>query len=155
MGIALDTVNGKVYWSDFAGGKVQRRNIDGSGPVEDLVTGEPGWVGRIAVDPANNALYWTQWTAGRIIKADLNGQNRQQLVTGLINPDGLRLKDNQLYFTEEGTERVKRIDLETSRIEVICATSTGPTGIAIDTASNRVFYNNRNMYWTEEGSWRI
>ena len=41
-GIALDTLNGKIYWANwftnFQGSKIQRANLDGSN-VEDLVTG--------------------------------------------------------------------------------------------------------------------
>ena len=39
-GIAVDGVGGKIYWTDFNAGKIQRANLDGTG-VEDLVTAIP------------------------------------------------------------------------------------------------------------------
>jgi sugar lactone lactonase YvrE len=36
--IALDIVNGKMYWVDYHADKIQRANLDGSS-VEDVVSG--------------------------------------------------------------------------------------------------------------------
>ena len=36
--LAVDAAGGKLYWTDWLTGKVQRANLDGS-RVEDLVTG--------------------------------------------------------------------------------------------------------------------
>jgi hypothetical protein len=39
--IALDVAGGKVYWTDWTNGKIQRANLGGSN-VEDLVTAADG-----------------------------------------------------------------------------------------------------------------
>ena len=36
-GAAQDVASGKMYWTDFGTGKIQRANLDGS-QVEDLIT---------------------------------------------------------------------------------------------------------------------
>ena len=39
QGLALDLAAGKLYWAEFHDGTIRRANLDGSGPVEDVVTG--------------------------------------------------------------------------------------------------------------------
>ena len=60
--------NGKLYWSDREGMRVQRCNLDGSNIETLVVTGDPAankgdqarWCVGIAVDAARGHVYWTQ-----------------------------------------------------------------------------------------------
>ena len=55
-GVALDTTSGRIYWVDAATKKVQRRNLDGTGGVEDLITaGLTNSLNGIALGPASVA----------------------------------------------------------------------------------------------------
>ena len=47
-GIALDTVAGKIYWTDYADNDIKRSNLDGTG-LETLATGLSSPIG-IALD---------------------------------------------------------------------------------------------------------
>ena len=37
-GIAVDIQGGKVYWTDTGTDSIQRKNLDGTGSVDDLIT---------------------------------------------------------------------------------------------------------------------
>ena len=87
LDLALDTTNGKLYLSN-AWGKIQRMNFNGSNYEPNLITGleSPGGIG---VDTAGGKLYWTE--KGRIRCADLNGENIQEIVTGIGTPADVAL----------------------------------------------------------------
>ena len=78
-GIALDTTGSKVYITN-AYGKVQRMNLDGSSYQPNLIT-ELQSPMDLAVDSAGRKVYWTE--GGSLRRADFNGENVQDVVTGL------------------------------------------------------------------------
>ena len=86
-GIAVDSVNGKIYLTN-AWGKVQRLNLNGSNFQPNLITGLKS-LGEITVDVANAKLYWSEKDSIR--RANLNGGNIQDVVTGLGTPTGVVL----------------------------------------------------------------
>ena len=66
--LKLDQKNGKLYWSDREGMRIQRSNLDGS-RVETLIEAAQGddarwdagnWCVGIAVDVQGGKIYWTQ-----------------------------------------------------------------------------------------------
>jgi hypothetical protein len=102
--IALDLVNGKVYWIQNGGSipcdtgcaRIRRANLDGSGQ-EDVVVFEnqpdfdaSEFFRGLAVDPDEGKIYWSvggfcpiEEFTGRIQRADLDGDNVENVVTGL------------------------------------------------------------------------
>ena len=78
-GMALDTVNRKLYLTN-AWGKLQRMNLDGSNFQPNLITGLKA-PGQVAVDRVGGKLYWTE--KGKLRRADLNGENIEDVITGL------------------------------------------------------------------------
>ena len=78
-GMALDAVNRKLYLTN-TWGKLQHMNLDGSNFQPDFITGleDPG---QVVVDVIDGKLYWTE--QGKLRRADLNGENIQDVVTGL------------------------------------------------------------------------
>ena len=86
-GIAVDSVNGKIYLTN-AWGKVQRFNLNGSNFQPNLITGLKS-LGEITVDVPGAKLYWTEKDSIR--RANLNGGNIQGIATGLGTPTGVVL----------------------------------------------------------------
>ena len=86
-GLALDTANKKLYLTN-AYGKVQRLNVDGSNFQPNLITDLDAPEG-VSVDVAGRKIYWTE--QGNIRRADLNGENIEDVVTGLGAPAGIVL----------------------------------------------------------------
>ena len=86
-GLALDTVNRKLYLTN-AWGKVQRLNIDGSNFQSNLITGLDA-PKEVSVDMAGRKIYWTEQDS--IWRANFNGENIEDVVTGLGVPAGIVL----------------------------------------------------------------
>ena len=86
-GITVDSVNGKIYLTN-GWGKIQRLNLDGSNFQPNLITGLQS-PREITVDVVDAKLYWTEQR--RIRRANLNGENIQDVVTGLGAPTGVTL----------------------------------------------------------------
>lgn len=90
-GMAIDTVNDKLYIADFDAGKILVADTDGS-DLKDFRTGigEPD---AVAIDYQNNRLYWD--TGNGIRRADLDNDDLTQFeefVTGQANdPEGIAI----------------------------------------------------------------
>ena len=150
QGLALDTVNGKLYLTSSRG-KVQRMNLNGSSFQADLVVNLDAPRG-IAVDAAGAKVYWTEQTgnnSGSIRRANLNGSN-VQLVRDLTSaPQGLALDtaNGKLYLTNSWG-KVQRMNLNGSDFQPnLIVNLNAPRGIAVHIAG-------RKVYWTERGSIR-
>ncbi len=124
--LQLDEVNGKLYWADREGMRIQRVNLDGTGleTIVEIATGEEArldaanWAVGMAVDPEGGHFYWTQKGGdnegvGVIRRARIDmpaGQtaaNRSDIETlfaGLPEPIDLALDlpNRVLYWTDRG-----------------------------------------------------
>lgn len=124
--LKLDGKNGKLYWADREGMRIQRANVDGSN-VETLVETGRGdidrwdqtrWCVGMAVDVAGGKIYWTQKGGddagvGRILRANIEIPKGQQaasrrdievLFDGLPEPIDLDLDLTKrlIYWTDRG-----------------------------------------------------
>ena len=85
--IALDAIDGKVYWTDYAFDVVRRANLDGT-DVEDLyVVGANLNPGGIALDRAEGRVYWGQDITSsphtaKIMRMNLDGSNPEDVADG-------------------------------------------------------------------------
>jgi PKD repeat protein len=84
-GIAIDSDNGKIYWT--GGDAIHRCNLDGTG-VETIVDDADSPRG-IAVDPELGKIYWGE--DGRIREANLDGTGVGTILDGLGQVIGLDL----------------------------------------------------------------
>lgn len=91
-GIAVDSIAGKIYWTDTGLGKIQRANLDGT-DVEDLVTTSVVEPVRIALDTRIGKMHWTERSPGDFLisRANLDGSEVEFLITGLSSPSGIAL----------------------------------------------------------------
>jgi sugar lactone lactonase YvrE len=124
--LKFDKKNGKLYWSDREGMRIQRASLDGS-HVETLIETGHGaddrwdsknWCVGIALDVPRGKIYWTQKGdddagVGRILRANLEipkGQDAahrrdiEVLFDGLPEPIDLDLDltRRQIYWTDRG-----------------------------------------------------
>lgn len=91
-GIALDTINNKLYITDLDADKILVANADGS-DLHDFRTGAGDPTG-IAIDYENEMIYWD--TAEGIRRADMNNASLTQMedfVTGqgALDPEGVSI----------------------------------------------------------------
>ena len=140
-GLAVDPVNGKLYWSTSITaieGEILRANLDGTN-VETVVTGasKPS---RIALHVAAGKIYWTDFVLDVVRRADLDGSNIEDLyvVGANLNPGGiaLDLAEGKIYWgqavsTSPHVGKIMRMNLNgTSPEDVI----TGNFGLIGDIA---------------------
>ena len=86
-GLALDSVNGKIYLTN-SWGKIQRLNLDSSNFQPNFIRGLKSPKG-ITVDAVNRQLYWIE--KGSIRRANLNSKDIKIVATELGTPTGIVL----------------------------------------------------------------
>lgn len=148
LGLEVDSEAGHVYWID-QDDNILRANVDGSSqttlfsvtrPPEFGVSGA-GSVG-LALDTVNDYLFVTTQNSGTIVRANLDGSARQEIVTGLTNPQDMFIDstNSRLYFTSLD-ETVRFSDLDGNGLTTVISSTDlrSPGGLAFDAASNRFF----------------
>jgi len=148
-GIVLDIPSGHLYFTTAGGTKVRRANLDGSNETA-LVATDTSAAGGIVLDLVNRNMYWADSSQAIIKRAGMeipSGQtpmNRTDvtdIVTGLTNPNWVAcdpIKD-KLYWTDTGTDKIQRSNLDGSNQEDILATGLlTPLGLALITSSDKL-----------------
>ena len=137
--LALDTVNNKLYISDYDNSAIYRCDADGSNLIT-FRSGLPGPDG-LAIDYENNMLYWD--TDDGIQRSKLNVANvndAENFVTGQANdPEGVSIDavNKKLYWTNYDGG-LWSINLDgTAKTELIADVEGGST-LVID---NRVYFD--------------
>src|SRR5262249_55670941 len=125
FGLALDTVDGKVYWTSnpnqlggFEG--IGRANLDGSSP-ENLLATSTTTTGGIALDLPAGKIFWTDPWPGDIRVANLDGSSAQTLINGLAQPRGIALDlvNGKMYWTDYTAGDVRRANLDGTAAQVV------------------------------------
>ena len=143
VGLEVDPVNGKVYWSDARTGGLRRADLDGTGK-EYVVTGIAGITG-IAVDAARGAVYWGNTGEGTIQKLDLVSMNVTDVASGLTGPTDVAVDPTTgtIYWIDNSTTdgRIERLQ-PAGAVEELIVGLTMPFGLALDPAAGL-------MYWSD------
>ncbi|XP_072034176.1 low-density lipoprotein receptor-related protein 4-like [Amphiura filiformis] len=149
-GLAVDWFTHKLYWTEAGADHIEVSNLDGS-MRSILLWKHLDRPRDIIVDPLSGYMYWTDW--GQIPKiecAGMDGSNRHILVTDdLTWPNGLALdvtKEGEkmdvhfLYWTDAGTKKIERFNLDTHHRMAILNDVNHPFGLIV--SGNRI-------YWTD------
>lgn len=94
--LAIDGVNGKIYYATSGGTSIRRIDDNGANDVQIIAAVDAGGpVTGLDIDVANNKIYWAVFSqaSGRIKQANLDGSNPTDLLTGLNEPVGIVLTD--------------------------------------------------------------
>src|SRR5436309_2071651 len=67
------TATDRIYWTNFATGKIRVGNLNGSGTPRDLFATTESEPTGVALDPAAGKIYWTNQASGKIRVGNLNG----------------------------------------------------------------------------------
>ena len=139
-GMAIDTVNDKLYISDYEAGKILVAELDGSN-LHDFRTniGDPD---AVAIDYENNQIYWD--TSDGIRRANLDDEDLGQFedfVTGQANdPEGISIDPvNRIVYWNNYDGGVWRKKLDgTGELEIIPG---GQGGGSILVVGDRIFFD--------------
>jgi PKD repeat protein len=138
-GTTFDTLNGKLYISDYDAGTISRCNLDGSGQ-EVFRSGIDG-PNALSIDYVENKLYWD--TSNGIQRGDLSNTDVSQLedfVTGQANdPDGICIDPvGRAIFWVNYNGGVWKKNLDgTGEAEIIPLVEGG----SLIVANNRIFFD--------------
>ncbi len=88
-GLAIDAVNGKVYWSTSTSqfkGEILRANLDGTGQEVVVTSNDPEFKpNKLALDIAGGKLYWTDYVVDIVRRANIDGSGIQNLYVPPFN----------------------------------------------------------------------
>lgn len=131
--ISLDVAAGKMYWTNFGKGKIQRADMVVGALPENVLDGLHGPSG-LAVDTDSAKIFWTEMNIGQIKSSNLNGQNIVLLADNLSYPNFIAINrsENRMAWTERGSGKVKSAALDGSGIFDYGVKAIAPTGIAIE-----------------------
>lgn len=134
---ALHLINSNGEWNDLP-----RTRLLGY-VVEFSISPDISVVPNPAIS-AQQKIYWTDRATEKIQRADLDGQNIEDLVTGLSLPQGIALDPaNSKMYWAAFFPKIQRADLDGSNVEELVTTgAVFPRGIALDLAHGK-------MYWTD------
>lgn len=160
-GLALDTVNGKMYWVQSppegnATGLLKRANLDGT-QVETVYAEDPydpglSYVGKPTLDPVNGYVYFNAKGEIRRMRLDLGG-TVQTVVRGVttVAAVALDVAHSHIYFADANTnsDYIGRAGLDDTGFTVLYDNTPGVFGTSgffdmkMDLSAGRI-------YWTDE-----
>jgi hypothetical protein len=127
---AASDAEGFVYWANQNSGSIGRANNNGTGAIQNLVTGLSGPCG-VAVNDTH--IYWAEQSGDRIGRANLDGSGRQILVAPVDEPCGVALDAGFVYWGALGGN-IGRANLDGTSPNggFTGAATTTPCGVAVD-----------------------
>ncbi|MEZ4793325.1 MAG: PKD domain-containing protein [Gelidibacter sp.] len=146
VGLAYDSVNEKIYFSDFEvypNGNIWRMNVDGS-ELENIASGI-GDPYAVALDVEGGKVYWVD-DDGNVSKANLDGSNPE---IGFFNVAGaqwraiaLDVENSKMYVYDVNIEQVYSVNMDGSNPQVII---TGNYGYAlmVDTVNDKIYFDDQ------------
>ncbi|GIK56874.1 MAG: DUF11 domain-containing protein [Chloroflexi bacterium] len=141
-GVAVDQVNGRLYFARLGADVIQTTNLDGSNLQSISV---PGPARAVTVDPAHNALFWIDADADVIYRANLDGSNQTIIVTGLIAGKDLLVDSLRGYlYWSDGTGTLYRSGLDGTAVQRQRGPSAWAYGLALDSYGQRLYWINPN-----------
>lgn len=156
FGLAVDSQASRMYWSDSDNDAIKyASSATASDSVTTLVSGPHFAETRdLEVDHENSALYAvtysTSLSSWSIVKVTLSGGFALSVVTGLTSPNGIALDvaNNRLFYTDAGTAKIWRADLNGSNQVDLTAVVGGvvnPQDIDYDPETGKI-------YWLDNGT---
>ena len=144
LGIAVDEVNQKVWWSDWNSGDVMNANYDGTGAQTVFNAGPT--VGGMVLDPNAGKIYMVTKTS--VKSANMNGSGLTTLYTPNYVADFLDIAlddtNGKLYWTDNRNHKVQQANLNGSNVQDVLTTLLGtPIGIDVEAALGEFYVANK------------
>jgi hypothetical protein len=137
-GIAVDPVNGYIYWGSSPESTLYRADLDGNNKTT-ILTGVD-YIADVDIDLANGYLFYGRWifAGSGLYRVDLNGTNNVTIVSGYeVSYLGLDLKNDVIYFSDGSACR--RINYNGTNDTLLF--SFQPGGFFVDTTNSLVYYS--------------
>jgi virginiamycin B lyase len=158
--IAIDNVDGYVYWSDPLNGRIGRARLDGTEVNDSYLPdlGEPLGI-TVINEGTNKYIFWTdrgeldvdgkpQVGKGTIGRANLDGTDvKADCLKDLTNPRSIAVDPNFIYWTMPGITSHEEFlrDGDVGRADLACPVSVPPPLIT-SFASGDIAVNSSHIY---------
>ncbi len=124
--IDLNTVDGRLYWTEFSG-RIRRVNLDGTG----LGTLVPDIGSPYGIVVASDKVYWAEEIDerhGKIQRANFNGTNIETLATVHGHPTGISVDTvaGKVYWANSLLGEIQRTDINGGEVEVVVSGIIAP-----------------------------
>lgn len=148
LGVEVDQVAEKLYWSDSRNFVIRRGNLDGS-DATDFVSSGLAFPSAMFIDPPNGRLYWGDQSLEELGAVNLDGSGPAPFLTVSFHRGiAVDAAAGHVYFTTSvtaATGRVMRAGLDgNDQVPLINPASSffKPASIALDLPGGK-------MYWTD------
>ncbi|SEL11644.1 DNA-binding beta-propeller fold protein YncE [Stigmatella aurantiaca] len=139
-GLAVDSTNRKLYWSDFTGKRIMRAELDGSNPTQ--VVGGIDSPSALAFDVPSGKVYAITYNNTKLVRFNLDGANLETLASNLgglgvglaVDPSG-----GKVYYSTRGNS-LYVANLDGSNATPLVTNQTTVHGIAIDVTAGRLYW---------------
>ncbi|VDI19337.1 Hypothetical predicted protein, partial [Mytilus galloprovincialis] len=141
LGLAFDSVNHHLYWTDDVEGRIMRCNADGSNKTTVLVETEPA---ALTIDIKNRWMYYGQdLSNGKIYRLTFDGKDRKVIYNQSSHVLGIQVdvSNSRLYWMEYGTGDLKSAWHNGSDVKTIVSTHSIGRNWEIDTNDDFIFYS--------------
>jgi len=135
--VAVDSTNGKIYWSE--GNSISRANLDGTGLDVVVGTSPRG----LALDVPNNDLYWAR-EPDQVRRSNLDGTGAAPFLSGLSGVFGVAIDPlrGKIYWGEASAGLIRRANLDGSNVETVVSGANADLvrGIALSPSDGQLFW---------------
>lgn len=76
--MAIDEVEGKIYYADFSGRRILRSDLDGTNLETVIISGRQLYLRSLVVDSSRRKIYWVDFD--KIYRANLDGTDTEMIV---------------------------------------------------------------------------
>ncbi|EPX56754.1 NHL repeat containing protein [Cystobacter fuscus DSM 2262] len=139
-GLAVDSTNRKLYWSDFTGQRVMRAELDGSNPTQ--VVGGIDSPSALAFDVPSGKVYVITYNNTKLVRFNLDGTNLETLASNLGGLGvGLAVDSSggKVYYSTRGNS-IYVANLDGSNATALVTNQTTVHGIALDVTAGRLYW---------------
>jgi len=132
---------GHLYFSETAGGRIGRANLDGTGKVT-LLSGLPLPVGP-TLDLFSGQMYWSEIGSATMRRANLDRTRPTTLISG---PNGglpaLDLAGGRMYWSVSRSGTIRRANLDGSGQQVLITGLSDPHAPVLDLVGGKIYWAN-------------
>lgn len=143
-GLAVDSTNRMLYWSDFNGSKIMRAELDGSNPTQ--LVGSIDSPSGIALDVPSGKVYVITYNNTKLLRFNLDGTNLETLASNLGGQGiGVAVDSSggKVYYSTRSNS-IYVANLDGSNATTLVTNQTSVQGIAIDVTAGRLYWSARS-----------
>ena len=146
--MAIDEVEGKIYYADFSGRRILRSDLDGTNLETVIISGRQLYLRSLVVDSSRRKIYWVDFD--KIFRANLDGTDTEMIVQAWEPRDLVIDEENgKIYWLDHYPKSPPVLgcaNLDGSEQETVIAWDNpplvfiSPTAIAIDSNEQKIYF---------------